>query len=182
MYHDGICGDLWILLRNMYRIVSVKVKWDNNLSRKIDVAQGIRKGAKLSTMLYKRYNNNILEVLERSGNLRVVSPTCAYNIAILSCSKHEAQALLEIALILTDKDLVRINPTKTDLAPLTRKATNFELNMRANSIEQTNETKHLGPILYSVIVILPIKAHLLLAGKILSTILHRVISIQSTST
>lgn len=28
--------------------------------------------------------------------------------------------------------------------PLTRKATNFELNMSANSIEQTNETKHLG--------------------------------------
>lgn len=74
----------------------VKVKWDN-LSRKVDVAQGIRQGAKLSTMLYKRY-----------------------------------------------KDLVRINPTKTDLVPLTRKATNFELNMGANSIEQTNETKHLG--------------------------------------
>jgi tetraacyldisaccharide-1-P 4'-kinase len=49
------------------------------------------------------------------GNLRVVSPTCADDIAILACSKHEAQALLEIALILTDKDLVRINPTKTDL-------------------------------------------------------------------
>ena len=150
LYHDGICGDLWILLRNMYREVSVKVKWDNNLSKKVDVAQGIRQGAKLLTMLYKRYNNNILEALERSGmgaqigNLRVVSPTCADDIAILACSKHEAQALLEIALILTDKDLVRINPTKTDLVPLTRKATNFELNMGANSIEQTNETKHLG--------------------------------------
>jgi hypothetical protein len=39
------------------------------------------------------------------GNLRVVSPTCADDIAILACSKHEAQALLEIALILTDNDL-----------------------------------------------------------------------------
>lgn len=137
MYHDGNCGDLWILLRNMYREMSVKVKWDNNLSRKVDVAQGIRQGAKLSTMLYKRYNNNILEALERSGmgaqivNLRVVSPSCADDIAILACSKHEAQALLEIALILSDKDLVRINPTKTDLVSLTRKATNFELNMGA---------------------------------------------------
>jgi hypothetical protein len=72
---------------------------------------------------------------------------CADDIAILACSKHEAQALLEIALILTDKDLVRINPTKTDLVSLTRKATNFELNMGANSIEQTNETKHLGLII-----------------------------------
>jgi hypothetical protein len=54
------------------------------------------------------------------------------------------KTLLEIALILTDKDLVRINPTKTDIVPLIRKATNFELNMGDNSIEQTNETKHLG--------------------------------------
>jgi hypothetical protein len=90
LYHNGICGDLWIRLRNMYREVSVKVKWDNNLSKKVDVAQGIRQGAKLSTMLYKRYNNNILEALERSGmgaqigNLRVVSPTCADDIAILA--------------------------------------------------------------------------------------------------
>jgi hypothetical protein len=116
----------------------------------VDVAQGIRQGAKPSTMLYKRYNNNILEALERSGmeaqigNLRVVSTTCADDIAILACSKHEAQALLEIALILTDKDLVRINPTKSDIVPLTRKATNFDLNMGANSIERTNETTHLG--------------------------------------
>lgn len=43
LYHDGICGDLWILLRNMYREVSVKVKWDNNLSKKVDVAQGTDK-------------------------------------------------------------------------------------------------------------------------------------------
>jgi hypothetical protein len=47
----------------MYREVSVKVKWDNNLSKKVDVALGIRQKAKLSTMLYKRYNNNILEAL-----------------------------------------------------------------------------------------------------------------------
>ena len=53
------------------------------------------------------------------------------------------KTLLEIALILTDKDLVRINPTKTDIVPLIRKATNFELNMGDSSIEQTNETKHL---------------------------------------
>ena len=27
--HDGITGDLWILLRNMYRDMSVQVKWNN---------------------------------------------------------------------------------------------------------------------------------------------------------
>jgi hypothetical protein len=29
IYHDGITGDLWILLRNMYRDMSVQVKWNN---------------------------------------------------------------------------------------------------------------------------------------------------------
>jgi hypothetical protein len=26
-FHDGINGDMWILLRNVYRDMSVKVKW-----------------------------------------------------------------------------------------------------------------------------------------------------------
>ena len=29
IYHDGITCDLWILLRNMYRDMSVQVKWNN---------------------------------------------------------------------------------------------------------------------------------------------------------
>jgi hypothetical protein len=74
---------------------------------------------------------------------------CFTAVAILSISSSDKDKCgitedCSIALILTDKHLVRINPTKTDLVPLTRKATNFELNMGANSIEQTNETKHLG--------------------------------------
>jgi hypothetical protein len=39
------------------------VKWDNNLMDNINIAQGIRQGAKLSTLLYKRYNNTILNSL-----------------------------------------------------------------------------------------------------------------------
>jgi hypothetical protein len=60
--------------------------------------QGIRQGAKLSTALYKRYNNNILNALDRSnmgaeiGNIRVVAPTCADDIALLVSSQSEAQA------------------------------------------------------------------------------------------
>ena len=32
IYHDGIQGDLWLLIQNMYREVTVKVKWNNSLS------------------------------------------------------------------------------------------------------------------------------------------------------
>ncbi|CAC5403356.1 unnamed protein product [Mytilus coruscus] len=81
MYHDEIVGKMWLLLRNMYRNVTVKVKWNNNISDKFKQEICVRQGAKLSTVLYKRYNN-ILEALERSnigariGNINVVAPTC----------------------------------------------------------------------------------------------------------
>jgi hypothetical protein len=35
LYHDGIQGDLWILLRNMYKNLNVKVKWNNGLTKSL---------------------------------------------------------------------------------------------------------------------------------------------------
>jgi hypothetical protein len=87
------------------------------------VKQGIRQGAKLSTVLYKRYNNNILNALDRSnmdaeiGNIRVVAPTCADDIALLVSTQSEAQALLDIVSDITSKDLVKI-PCSSNLVHL----------------------------------------------------------------
>ncbi|KAH3863939.1 hypothetical protein DPMN_026947 [Dreissena polymorpha] len=39
LYHLGIQGHLWILLRNLYKNTSVKVKWDNLLSEKFLLQQ-----------------------------------------------------------------------------------------------------------------------------------------------
>jgi hypothetical protein len=95
------------------------------------VKQGIRQGAKLSTVLYKRYNNNILNALDRSnmgaeiGNIRVVAPTCADDIALLVSTQSEAQALLDIVSDITSKDLVKINPSKSELVPLTKNDIRF---------------------------------------------------------
>lgn len=35
LYHYGIVGDTWILLRNMYRKINIQVKWEGELSDKI---------------------------------------------------------------------------------------------------------------------------------------------------
>jgi hypothetical protein len=86
----------------MYKNLNVKIKWNNGISENVEVKQGIRQGAKLSTVLYKRYNNNILNALDRSnmgaeiGNIRVVAPTCADDIALLVSTQSAAQALLDI--------------------------------------------------------------------------------------
>ncbi|CAC5368796.1 unnamed protein product [Mytilus coruscus] len=98
LYHDFIIGNTWILLKNMYKNVTVKVKWDNTMSQQFIQRQGVRQGAKLSTILYKRYNNNILEALDRAdlgatiGNISVRAPTCADDISLLASHKHEIQS------------------------------------------------------------------------------------------
>lgn len=97
----------------MYKDLNVKVKWNNSLSQNVEVKQGIRQGAKLSTVLYKRYNNGILNALERSnmgadiGNIRVVTPSCADDIAPQVNTPNEAQALLDIVSGITSTDLVK---------------------------------------------------------------------------
>ena len=133
----------------MYRDMKVKVKWKNSLSEEININQGIRQGAKLSTTLYKRYNNNILEALERSdigahiGNIRVMAPTCADDIAILGTS-GELQALINIVEHCTNRDFVKINPNKSDLVPLMKTDRQISLKFANDKIMQKDETKHLG--------------------------------------
>jgi hypothetical protein len=102
----------------MYREVTVKVKWNNSLSEPSTQELGVRQAAKPSTVLYKRYSNSIIKALERSdlgatiGNIRVVAPTCADDIAILGRNKQEIQALLDIVHNLTNMNLVTIIPSK----------------------------------------------------------------------
>ncbi|VDI15594.1 Hypothetical predicted protein [Mytilus galloprovincialis] len=122
------------------------------LSGEVKVTQGVRQGAKLSTMLYKRYNNNILKALERSeigaeiGNIKVMAPTCADDIAVLAENQHEVQALLDIVENCTKRDLVTINPNKSDLVPITKCQSNFSVYLGKDEITQKSETKHLGLI------------------------------------
>ena len=66
LYHDGITGDMWLLLRNIYDGLILKVKWGDQTTESIDIKQGRRQGAKLSTLLYKRYNNTILDSITKS--------------------------------------------------------------------------------------------------------------------
>jgi hypothetical protein len=46
LYQDGVEGDMWSLMNNMYNGMTFKVKWDNNLTDNINIAQVIRQGAK----------------------------------------------------------------------------------------------------------------------------------------
>jgi hypothetical protein len=46
LFHDDIDGDKWTLLRNVYKDLTLKIKWNNGISESINVSQGIRKREK----------------------------------------------------------------------------------------------------------------------------------------
>ena len=90
LYKDGVRGDLWLLVKSLHTDSHTIVKWHGEHTQPILIEQGIRQGAKLSTLMYKRFNNDLLNQLQNApegmkiGNVDVTSPTCADDIALLS--------------------------------------------------------------------------------------------------
>ncbi|CAC5362881.1 unnamed protein product [Mytilus coruscus] len=82
--------------------MSIKVKWEGQYTEDVMVLQGIQQGAKLSTTLYKCYNNVILDSILKSGlgacigDIQVPAPTCADDIAVLANSTADAQGIFDI--------------------------------------------------------------------------------------
>ena len=66
LYHDGITGDMWLLPRNIYDGLVLKVKWGDQTTESIDIKQEIRQGAKLSTFTHHFFRN----ACTKSGSLR----------------------------------------------------------------------------------------------------------------
>ena len=102
--------------------MTTQVKWDNHLSEKIYINQGIQQGVKLSTSLYKCYNNAILDSVTESGldsylgpPISVAAPTCADAILVLAHSECELQSIMDIIYHHTQRDLVKINVVKGKL-------------------------------------------------------------------
>lgn len=131
--------------------MNIKVKWEGQHSEKVEVKQGIQQGAKLSTSLYKCYNNVILDSIVKSGlgtnigNIPVPAPTCADDIAVLANSIEDTQGILDIVSYHTNRDLVKINADKCDAIIYNNKGKfEQELKFGKNTIKPTYETKHLG--------------------------------------
>jgi hypothetical protein len=133
----------------MYREMTTQVKWDNHLSENIYINQGIQQGAKLSTSLYKCYNNAILDSVTETGlgshlgTISVAAPTCADDILILANSECELQSIMDIIYHHTQRDLVKINPQKSDLICYNT-SSERKVNIGDCKVSRSTCTKHLG--------------------------------------
>ena len=151
LYNDGIQGNLWLLLRDLQANGSTKVKWNCNLSNQFQTMQGIRQGAKLSTTLYKRYNNPLLQQIEEHnlgtniGTTNVGAPTVADDISMLPSNPVDTQTMLQTVYNNAKQDKVKFNASKSDVIiynnPNSRKT---EWEIGKDKIESSSSTTHLG--------------------------------------
>ena len=155
LYLDGIEGDMWLLIKSLHEGTNIKVKWNTELTDKIKLKQGIRQGAKLSTIMYKRFNNGLLHSLTEInigpniGTTNITSPTCADDLALLEQSLTNMQTLTSTVYHHTSKDRFTINPSKSEVITFNRR--NKKLTPNETTIYMGNEeipikdqVKHLG--------------------------------------
>ena len=77
------------------------------------------------------------------GNIGVASPTCTDDIVILANSDTELQGILDIVHHHTQRDLVKINPEKSDLIAYNAKDEKI-VKFGDEKIEKSEKRKHLG--------------------------------------
>ena len=53
LYHMGVEGAPWLLIRSLYEGSATAVKWEGAISEPFQVHQGVKQGGVLSTDLYK---------------------------------------------------------------------------------------------------------------------------------
>jgi hypothetical protein len=106
-------------------------------------------GAKLSTSLYKLYHNCLLNSIVSStlganiGNIRVPAPTCADDTALLAGDPYELQAMLNIVNSSTERDLVKINPDKSEILSYKHNRA-VDIKLGNQPVKITRDTVHLG--------------------------------------
>ena len=149
--------DIWIVIHNLYTDMTSQVKWNNNISQKFSIQQGVRQGGVLSTHLYKLYINDLPTQLEEHvlgltiGTEYYGSPLCADDIVLMSTDEAEIQLMLDIAYKYSCQYRYNIHPQKSTLVMTQRLKSNKQseskdIMLGHKPIQKDHQTIHLGVI------------------------------------
>ena len=153
LYLDGIQGDDWLLIRDMYTDCSSRVKWAGLISDPINIRQGVRQGGVLSTSHYKRYNNPLLLQLEerytdvKIRSINVPHVTVADDLLVLARKYRGMQVILWDVDDNTNRERYCVNPNKSSCLcynPTKCEAWQSDLMMAGDKINCSESTVHLG--------------------------------------
>ena len=151
LYLDGIDGDDWLLIRDLYSDCSSRVKWAGLLSDP-NLRQGVRQGGVLSTSHYKRYNNPLLLQLEEKytevkiGSINIPHVTVADDLAVLARKYFDMQVILWDVGDNTNRERYCVNPSKCSCLcyRALKSKQEADLAMSGKSIKNEECTIHLG--------------------------------------
>ena len=154
LYLDGIQGDDWLLIQDMYSDCSSRVKWAGMLSDPVNLRQGVRQGGVLSTSHYKRFNNPLLLQLEerhtdvKIGSINIPHITVADDVAVMSRKYGSQQIKIWDVEKETQRERYCINPPKSSTLFFNfAKSSDSEctdIYMAGDTISNDSKTTHLG--------------------------------------
>ena len=119
LYLDGIAGNDWLLVQDIYSYMTTSVKWESHILAPFVIRQGVRQGGVLSTSHYKRYNSLHLIVLEDMYTGMVIGSICVPHIivaddtALITNSEDEMQGMVEDTGESVNQEQYVIHPTKS---------------------------------------------------------------------
>ena len=154
LYLDGITGNDWLLVQDIYSDMTTSVKWESHLSAPFVIRQGARQGRVLLMFHYKRYNNPHLIVLEDRYTGMVIGSICVPHImvsddrALITNSEDEMQGIVEDTRESANQEQYVIHPTKSGVLLYSHgvKSTYDQLgfDMGGKRIKFDSQCNHLG--------------------------------------
>ena len=151
---DGIHGDDWLLLRELYSDCSSRIKWAGELSHPINIRQEVRQGGVISTGHYKRYKNTFLLQLEdRFTGIKISATgithvTVADDVALLAEDHPDTQVMVWDADNNVRWKRYCIHPTKRHTLHFASQAKKRETEpntfMAGECVDTPDTTVHLG--------------------------------------
>ena len=88
LFKIGVEGNMWTFINSLHKDAKSAVKWQGEISVQFRVEQGVCQCGTLSTVLYKVYNDGLLDILmiaenaTRIGPIICVAPACADDCAV----------------------------------------------------------------------------------------------------
>ena len=160
VYHKGVSGHWWHLINTWYSASTSCVLWNRTRLSSFLLKQGVRQGGLLSPFLYLVFNDELLDILTSSGvgvcigSMYSGAPMYADNLALVSSSQTDLQAMLDTVNNYAIKWHYRLNESKSVFgdAAVTRKRerpTRREWKLGEAVLSEVDEIHHLG-ILRSV--------------------------------
>ena len=151
----GMCPLTVRLLLNMYTKQKLQVKWNNSISSKFGVTNGVRQGGVLSPLLFTVYIDELLEKLKRKGigchlGLHFVGALGYADDIILLCpSVAGLKIMIKICEEYAKEHSIKFNGNKSKYLVFGDYKYNPTIKVNNEIVDRCESAEHLGHLLHT---------------------------------